>query len=158
MPLWARRLSASAPVLRELAFLARPGIRAAPAGVQRLIGLREIHPHQAGAVNGGLPLSVTVITTKLVLEACAWLGVQLKRPGLTTAPAGPASKLAVNVWAGKSESLAKRGKLIGIPGSTMASAIGAKAGALFISLTVTLKLLLSVRAGLPLSVTWIARE
>jgi hypothetical protein len=46
--------SAAAPVLGELSVLPFPGCHAARAGIRGLVGLRQIHPHQAGPIYGRL--------------------------------------------------------------------------------------------------------
>jgi hypothetical protein len=49
------RSSPAAAVLRELAFLPFPGVRAAYAGAQWPVGVRQVHSHQDGAVRLCLP-------------------------------------------------------------------------------------------------------
>ena len=73
---------------------------------------------------------------------------------LTEASDGPETKLYVKVLAGKSESVADRAKLKIVPSSTVVFGTADKTGALFTSLTVTVKLLLSLKGGMPLSVTF----
>src|SRR5262245_33943714 len=59
------------------------------------------------SLRAGEPLSVTRIMIRLVLGACAAVGVQVNRPvlGLMLAPAGPVTKLNVSVSRGESGSV-----------------------------------------------------
>src|ERR1043166_6216617 len=110
------------------------------------------------ALAGGTPLSVTRITTAFVLGPCASVGVQVNAPvtGSISAPVGaPGSRLKLRVWAGRSESDALTVKVIGLPSGEVVVVTGVMFGGLFTFATVTLKLLLSVFTGDPLSVTLI---
>src|SRR5438552_9688258 len=99
----------------------------------------------------GLPSSVT-ITAKVFVEADGPKTVQLKTPlfGLIVAPAGaPAPRLKNSVFVGKSESVAVAVKLTVWPMKFVRLAIGASTGAVFTSLTVTVKVLVALKAGVP---------
>src|SRR2546425_1205692 len=70
------------------------------------------------------------------------------------APVGaPGSRLKVSTLAGISASLADTLKVNSVPSLIVWLAIAASTGAAFASLTTTLKVLLSLRLGVPLSVT-----
>src|SRR5881296_104977 len=60
------------------------------------------------SLNGGVPLSVTLIVIGFVLGPCASVGVQANTPvlGSTLTPAGPETRLKVSVLAGRSASVA----------------------------------------------------
>src|SRR5437773_6021528 len=60
------------------------------------------------SLEGGAPLSVTFTVIRLVLGPWASVGVQVSTPvlGFTFTPAGPDTRLKVNVFAGRSVSLA----------------------------------------------------
>src|SRR5437867_2974215 len=93
----------------------------------------------------------------------AWLpgpsaseGVQVNRPlvGLMAAPAGaPGSRLYVNDCGGVSESVAEFVTVSVLPSATVRLSSGASVGALFTSLTVTVKERVALRFGVPSSVT-----
>src|SRR3989441_3957277 len=107
------------------------------------------------SLSGGLPLSVTRTVMTLVLGPCASLGVQVRTPVAESSviPLGPATRENVMRFAGKSGSVAELvtvkvvSSLIVWVGGTV------KVGALFTSLTMTVKLLVSLNGGVPLSVT-----
>jgi hypothetical protein len=104
----------------------------------------------------GEPLSVTRTVTGLLLGPCDSVGVQLNTPLplLIVIPDGaPASRLYVKVLAGTSPSLAVAVNVKVLPSLIVWLAMAAKTGALFASFTVTVKLLVSLRLGEPLSVT-----
>src|SRR6266704_3227980 len=108
------------------------------------------------SLKGGEPSSVTRIVTVLVAGEKPIGGVQAKTPlvALIVAPAGePGSRVNVNELAGMSASVAMAVKASRLPSFTVLSLIGTKTGALFTSLTMTVKLLVSLSGGLPLSVT-----
>src|SRR5216683_1566672 len=93
------------------------------------------------SLNGGMPLSVTRTVMTLVLGPCASLGVQVRTPVAESSviPLGPATRANVRM-------------LAGISGS-VAVLVTVKVGALFTSLTMTVKFLVSLSGGIPLSVT-----
>ena len=109
------------------------------------------------ALIDGVPLSVT-ITANTFVEPDGPKTVQLKTPvfALIVAPAdAPAPRLKSSEFVGKSESVAVAVKLTVWPMKFVRLAIGASPGALFTSLTVTVKELVALRAGAPLSVTMV---
>src|SRR5439155_22281740 len=61
------------------------------------------------SLSGGAPLSVTRSVIRFVLAPWAWLGVQLRTPllGSRFTPTGADTRLKVNVFAGRSASLAE---------------------------------------------------
>ena len=86
----------------------------------------------------------------------ASVGVQVKTPvtGVMLAPAGaPASRLKVNVLAGRSASVAVAVKVSGVSSSTVLLPIAASTGAWLTSLTCDADGLEVASAGVPLSVT-----
>src|SRR5437867_3029511 len=107
------------------------------------------------SLSGGVPLSVTLIVIGFVLGPCASVGVQANTPvlGSTLTPAGPETRLKVSVLAGRSASVAVLVRTNPLNSLIVWSAGAASTGALFTSLTITVKLLLSLSAGEPLSVT-----
>src|SRR5258708_37869131 len=108
------------------------------------------------SLRGGEPSSVTRIVTVLVAWENPLGGIQAKTPlvALMVAPAGaPGSSVNVNELAGMSASVAMAVKLNRLSSFTVLSLMGANTGALFTSLTMTEKLLVSLNGGLPLSVT-----
>ena len=95
-----------------------------------------------------------------VLGPWASVGDQLNRPlaGSMLAPTGaPGSRLKLKCCAGKSESDALTVKLMLVSSAIERFAIVGTIGALFTLFTVTLKLLLSVNVGEPLSETRIVK-
>ena len=107
------------------------------------------------ALIDGVPLSAT-ITVNTFVEPDGPATVQLKTPlfVLIVAPAGaPAARLKKSEFVGKSESVALAMKVTVWPIALVRSAIGANTGALFNSLTVTVKVLVALKGGVPLSVT-----
>src|SRR5712692_10433577 len=108
------------------------------------------------SLKGGAPSSVTRIVTVLVAGENPIGGIQAKTPlvALMVAPAGaPRSRVNVSELAGMSASVAVAVKVSRLPSVTVLSLMGAKTGALFTSLTMTVKLLVSLNGGLPSSVT-----
>src|SRR5881394_1327178 len=107
------------------------------------------------SLKGGEPLSVTRTVIRLMLARCASVGVQLSTPllGSRLIPSGAESRLKRSVSAGTSGSVAElvttsvASPWITLYGGTVST------GALFSSLTATVKLLLSLNGGEPLSVT-----
>src|SRR5467141_289564 len=109
------------------------------------------------ALNGGDPSSVTFIFTKFVLGPWASVGAQRTKPSaeLMVIPSGAETRLQVNVLAGRSESLA--GLSITSKACSLilnSELVFRKTGAVFTSLTMTVKLLVWLKAGTPLSVTF----
>src|SRR5258708_6882492 len=108
------------------------------------------------SLRGGEPSSVTRIVTVLVAGENPLGGIQAKTPlvALMVAPAGaPGSRVNVNELAGMSASVAMAVKVSRLPSFTVLSLMGAKTGALFTSLTMMVKLLVSLSGRLPSSVT-----
>src|SRR3954470_15771428 len=106
------------------------------------------------ALREGEPLSATRIAITFVLPPCVSDGVQLNTPLVREAPVGaPGSKLYVSACAGISLSLAKFVNVSSVPSRTVLLLIAASVGALFTSFTITVNVLVSLRAGVPLSVT-----
>src|SRR5262245_10809538 len=103
----------------------------------------------------GEPLSVTRTRMLFVLGPCASFGLQLKTPvfGSIAAFAGAPDREKVTCWAGRSESDAATVKFTDPFSGTVLEANAGTSGGLFTLLTVTVKLLLSVKAGEPLSET-----
>src|SRR5437879_2079322 len=107
------------------------------------------------SLNGGVPLSATRTVMTLVLGPCASVGVQVSTPVAESSviPLGPATRANVRMLAGISGSVAVLvtvkvvSSLIVWVGGTV------NVGALFSSLTMTVKLLVSLSGGVPLSVT-----
>src|SRR5689334_14088661 len=96
---------------------------------------------------GGEPLSVT--RTVILLVAGPWDsdGIQVKTPplALTAAPAGaPASRLNVSVLDGRSGSVAVTVNESNVPSFTVRFVIAPSTGAEFVSLTVTIKVFVSL--------------
>src|SRR6266852_6114632 len=107
------------------------------------------------SLNGGVPSSVTRTVMMLVLGPCASLGVQVSTPVAESSviPLGPATRRNVRVFAGISGSVAEL-VTIKVVSSLIVCVDGTVSiGALFTSLTMTVKLLVSLNGGLPLSVT-----
>src|SRR6266536_985243 len=103
----------------------------------------------------GEPSSVTTIVNVLV-EPDGPETVQLKAPvlGLMAAPAGGlAPRLKVNVLVGISWSDAEAVKVTVVPIKFVRLAMAASTGALFTSPTTTVKLLVALLGGTPLSAT-----
>src|SRR5262245_31572491 len=107
------------------------------------------------SLSGGEPLSVTRTIRVFVLGPFASVVVQVNRPvlGLMLAPTGGESRLNVSALGGTSGSLAVMIVLSVLPSLTVWSAIALMIGALFNSLTTTVKFCVALRLGVPLSVT-----
>src|SRR5262245_44079211 len=107
------------------------------------------------SLNGGEPLSVTRTVTPFVLGPCDSVGVQVNTPllGLRLAPVGPVIRLKVIPLAGRSGSVTDIVSVRVLPSAIVWSLMAASTGGLFTSFTTTLKLLASLNAGEPLSVT-----
>src|SRR5262245_6547687 len=95
--------------------------------------------------------------TAIVFTLGAWLrpGVQVNAPllGLMLAPEGADTRLNVRALVGRSGSVALAVSVRGLPSLAGWLAMGVSTGGLFTSLTVTMKLLVSLKLGEPLSVT-----
>src|SRR5205823_5268005 len=106
-------------------------------------------------LRAGTPLSVTLTLTMFVLGPCASVDVQLIAPlaGLMVMPAGELTSAKVKLLAGRSASVALALTLIVVCSLIAWSPGPALHGALPISLTVTVNVLVTLRAGTPLSVT-----
>src|SRR5205814_2350916 len=107
------------------------------------------------ALNAGTPLSVTTTVIVFVLGPCASLGVQLIAPllPLIVMPAGGDTRLNVSVLAGTSASVALAVTASALNSSIVWLAGTLNTGATFTSRTVTVKLLVALNAGTPLSAT-----
>src|SRR5438876_10055539 len=108
------------------------------------------------SLNGGVPLSVTLIAIRFVLGPWASVGVQVNKPLLESrlTPLGAETRLKVSVLADRFASVAEL-----VTTSVLSSSIvwlggTVSTGAVFVPVTNTVKLLLSLNAGVPLSVTW----
>src|SRR2546425_840327 len=99
-----------------------------------------------GSLDSGTPLSVTFTVIRLVLGPWASVGVQVSTPllGSRFTPLGADSKLKVNAFAGRSASLAVFVTVSVLSSGTVRSVGTASTGALFASLTTTVKLLVSL--------------
>src|SRR5436190_1949188 len=107
------------------------------------------------SLSGGTPLSVTRTVMRLVLGPCVSVGVQVSTPLLESrfTPAGADTKLKFNVWAGTSASVAEFVTVSVLSSVTVRSVGTVSTGAMFTSVTTTVKLLVSLNGGTPLSVT-----
>src|SRR5437667_4633759 len=106
-------------------------------------------------LSGGEPLSVTRTVMRLVLRSCASVGVQVNTPlpGSRLAPSGADTSSKEMALAGTSGSVALLVTTsVASPWITLLATVST--GARFTSLTMTVKLLVSLRAGTPLSVTF----
>src|SRR5439155_756877 len=103
----------------------------------------------------GAPLSVTRSVIRFVLASWSWLGVQLRTPllGSRFTPTGADTRLKVIVFAGRSASLAEFVTLRVLSSATVWSVGTVSTGALLASVITTVKLLVSLDCGAPLSVT-----
>ena len=97
------------------------------------------------ALAGGVALSATWIVT-LCVPTCAAVGVHVKRPdaALMAAPVGGVTRLYVSVWAGRSASVPAAVSDRSVPALTVRAVIAARAGAVFTSVTATVKLACAV--------------
>src|SRR5881396_1786772 len=109
------------------------------------------------ALSAGVPLSVTLTVIVFVLGPWVSVGVHVSTPvvGLTLTPDGPLTNAKVSVLAGRSPSLAVFVTTSALNSLIVWSGGTVRTGALFTSLTTTVKLLVWLRAGVPLSVTLI---
>src|SRR6266480_852177 len=107
------------------------------------------------ALRLGVPSSKTRTVTTLVLGPCASLGVQAIAPfAATVNPTGPDTSAKVSVLAGMSASVAVALTFNAVSSLIVWLAGIVSAGAVFTAFTTTVKLLLSVNGGVPLSATW----
>src|SRR6185295_17121186 len=104
----------------------------------------------------GVPLSLTFTVTVFVDGPCASVGVQVSTPVTESrlTPAGALTKAKVSVLDGRSASVAVlvtvsvvNSLIVCVPGTV-------NTGAVFTSLTTTVKLLVTLRLGVPLSLTF----
>src|SRR5205823_4812051 len=104
----------------------------------------------------GAPLSVTFTVIRLVLGLWASVAVHFSTPllGSRFTPLGAETKLKVNALAGRSASLAELVTVNALCLHDALPIVGDSAGALFASATTTVKLLVSLDSGTPLSVTF----
>ena len=107
------------------------------------------------SLSGGEPLSVTRTVTRLVLGSCASVGAQLRTPllGSRLTPSGADTRLKVSVLAGRSRSVAVLVTTSAASPWIILYVSTVSTGARFSSLTTTVKLLVALSAGVPLSVT-----
>src|SRR5678815_2698223 len=94
------------------------------------------------------------MATTLTLGPCVSVGVQAIAPeGDTVSPVGPLTRAKVSVLAGRSASVAVALALNATSSLIVWSAGSVSSGATFTSLTVRVKLLVTLKDGVPLSVT-----
>src|SRR5437867_422611 len=107
------------------------------------------------ALRGGAPLSVTRTVIKLVLGPCASVGVQGSTQDLASrrTPYGAETRPKLSVLAGRSASLAVLVTTRALSSLFPTRRSSDLTGALFTSRTTTVKLLVALRGGAPLSVT-----
>src|SRR5207247_1181116 len=107
------------------------------------------------ALRGGAPLSVTRTVIKLVLGPCASVGVRSeeRRVGKERTPVGAETRPKLSVLRGRSAWLAVLVTIRVVSALLAWSAATVSTGALFTSRTTTVKLLVALRGGAPLSVT-----
>src|SRR5207245_5682058 len=104
------------------------------------------------ALRLGVPASKTRTVTTLVLGPCASLGVQAIAPfAATVNPAGPDTSAKVSALAGTSVSVAVALTFNAVSSLIVWLAGMVSTGAVFTSLTTTVKLLLSLSVGVPSS-------
>src|SRR5881397_4209753 len=108
------------------------------------------------SLDGGAPLSITRTVIRLVLGPWASVGVHVSTPllGFKFTPAGADTRLKVNVLAGRSASLAVFVTVSVLSSATVRSVGTVSTGALLASVTTTVKLLVSLDGGAPLSVAF----
>src|ERR1051326_3510389 len=105
------------------------------------------------SLSGGEPLSTTRTVNVFVLGPCASVGVHVITPeGEMAAPVGAESKVYVSVFAGISGSVAVSTTVINVNSLIVRSAGAGRTGALLTSSTVTVKELVALFGGAPLSV------
>src|SRR5207253_2550764 len=107
------------------------------------------------ALKAGTPLSVTTTVIVFVLGPCASFGVQLIAPllPLIVIPTGGPTRLNVSVLVGTSASVALAVTANALSSSSVWFPGTVNTGATFTSRTVTVKLFVALRFGVPLSVT-----
>src|SRR5438552_968041 len=98
------------------------------------------------SLDGGAPLSVTFTVIRFVLGPWASVGVQVRTPvlGFRFTPAGADTRLKVKMLAGRSVSLAVFVTVSVLSSVMVWSVATASRRALFLSVTTTLKLLVSL--------------
>src|SRR5438093_2400305 len=104
----------------------------------------------------GEPSSVTSTVTAYIRSACPAVGFHVNTPvdGSMVAPMGALGpRVKVSLLGGSSGSEALFVIVSNDPGRIICGGTGAMSGALFTSLTIMLKLLMSLKAGTALSVT-----
>src|SRR2546426_4948013 len=102
----------------------------------------------------GVPLSKTRTVTVLVLGPCASLGVQAMAPlEETVRPLGPDTNAKVSVLAGTSRSVAVALTLRKVCSAMVCVPGTVNVGWVFTSVTMTWKLLVALKLGVPLSKT-----
>src|SRR5947209_4800127 len=98
------------------------------------------------ALKGGEPSSVTTVVNRLVLGPWACEGMQgMSRLAEIVALAGPTSKVYVNVFAGRSESVAVLVTTNPVNSAIVWSGWAGSTGGLFTSVTTTAKVLVALR-------------
>src|SRR5437867_2967477 len=108
------------------------------------------------SLSAGTPLSLTFTVIRFVLGPWPSVGVHVSTPvvGLTLTPEGPDTRLNVSVLSGTSVSVAVFVTTSVLNSVMFWSAGTVSTGALFASVTTTVKLLLSLNAGTRLSLTF----
>src|SRR5207249_3127779 len=108
------------------------------------------------SLNAGVPLSLTFTVIRFVLGPWPFVGVhEIGRASCRErAPAGSDTKLNVKMLAGRSASVAVFVTTSVLNSSMVSSAGTVSAGAVFACVTTTVKLLVSLSAGAPLSLTF----
>ena len=99
--------------------------------------------------------SLTETVTGYWAKACSTVGVQEATPsvGFTVIPFGPSTKAKVRFCAGRSASLADRRITVGFIGSMVRLSTDANSGAWLTSKATTVKEVVVLSTGTPLSVT-----
>src|SRR6185503_12552275 len=106
------------------------------------------------ALRDGVPLSLTIVVIAFVLGPCVSVGVQVMIPFASiTAPDGGLTKEYIRTLAGLSESIPVLVTVNDVSSATVRLVWAMRAGALFTSVTTTVKLFVALSGGLPLSVT-----
>ncbi len=137
-----------APLASAAPLKARP-VRAGPS-------LSTVMATVSAAESGGAPSSVTRTVTWTTPPGVVGGIFQRNAPvaGSMEAPAGaPASREKRSAFAGRSASVARAVKVSSLPAPPVFGPMKASTGATFTSLTVTVKVFASAKAGAPLSVT-----
>src|SRR5262245_57479337 len=106
------------------------------------------------ALKGGTPLSVTTVVIVFVLGPCASVGVQVRTPVVSmVAPPGGLCRRYFSLLAGISESVARFVTISDVSSEMVWLLCAGRTGALFTSVTTTVKELVALKGGTPLSVT-----